>query len=92
MRPEGAAMLELPDCRVGCDRFMFNRVKLLHDLSRPIPRFQFRTLTGFIEIVTCIRMQILLFPVRHAKALQNIRADYVLDYYLREELGWGRAF
>jgi hypothetical protein len=61
MRPEGAAMLEFSDCCVQCDRFAFNHLKLLYDLSRPIPRFQFRTLIGFIQIVTCIRMQILLF-------------------------------
>jgi hypothetical protein len=39
MRPEGAAMLELPDCVVGYDRFAFNHLKLLYDLSRPFPDF-----------------------------------------------------
>jgi hypothetical protein len=92
MRPEGAAMLEVPDYGVGCDRFVFNHLKLLYDLWRPIPRFQFLTLIGFIQIARCIRMQILLFPVRHGKSLQKIRANYVLDCYLREKPEWGREF
>jgi hypothetical protein len=41
MRREGAATLEFPDCGVGSDRFVFNHLKLLYDLSRSIPRFQF---------------------------------------------------
>jgi hypothetical protein len=48
MRPEGAAMLEFPDYGLECDRFLFNHLKLLYDPSRPISRFQFRTLIGFI--------------------------------------------
>jgi hypothetical protein len=92
MEPEGAAMLEFPECGVGGDHFVFNHLKLIYDLPRPIPRFQFRTLIGFIQIATCIRMQILLFPVRHGKSLQKIRANYVLNCYLREEPEWVREF
>jgi hypothetical protein len=33
-------------------------------------------------------MQILLFPVRHGKSLQKIRANYVLNCYWREEPEW----
>jgi hypothetical protein len=92
MRPEEAAMLEFPDRGVGCNCFVFNHLKLLYHLSRPIPSFQFRTLIGFIQITTCIRMHILLFPVRHGKSLQRICANCVLDCYLRDEPEWGRTF